>query len=296
MARVLVVDDSGTDRLIAERLLSAEADLTVEAVSDGATALERLEADPPDLVLTDLVMPGMDGLEVVATIRAEFPGLPVVLMTSQGSEETAVKALRAGAASYVPKRNLASSLADTVHDVLDIAGAQRAEKHIMSTLRRSESTFRMESHQELVLPLVKQLTETAALMGLCDSAENMQIGVALCEALNNAIEHGNLEISSETREADIAAHRALIRERLATAPYRDRRVHVEASLDHREVRFVVRDEGPGFDPAILPDPRDPANLDRATGRGVMLIRSFMDEVVYNERGNEVTMVKRCAEG
>ena len=296
MARVLVVDDSGTDRLIAERLLSAEADLSVEAVSDGATALERLEADPPDLVLTDLVMPGMDGLEVVATIRAEFPGLPVVLMTSQGSEETAVKALRAGAASYVPKRNLASSLADTVHDVLDIAGAQRAEKHIMSTLRRSESTFRMESHQELVLPLVKQLTETAALMGLCDSAENMQIGVALCEALNNAIEHGNLEISSETREADIAAHRALIRERLATAPYRDRRVHVEASLDHREVRFVVRDEGPGFDPAILPDPRDPANLDRATGRGVMLIRSFMDEVVYNERGNEVTMVKRCAEG
>jgi len=296
MARVLVVDDSGTDRLIAERLLSAEDDLSVEAVSDGATAIERLEADPPDLVLTDLVMPGMDGLEVVATIRAEFPGVPVVLMTSRGSEETAVKALRAGASSYVPKRNLASSLADTVHDVLDIAGAQRAEKHIMSTLRRSESTFRMESLQELVLPLVKQLTETAALMGLCDSAENMQIGVALCEALNNAIEHGNLEISSETREADIAAHRELIRERLATAPYRDRRVHVEASLDHREVRFVVRDEGPGFDPAILPDPRDPANLDRSTGRGVMLIRSFMDEVVYNERGNEVTMVKRCAEG
>jgi len=53
----------------------------------------------------------------------------------------------------------------------------------------------------------------------------------------------------------------------------------------------VRDEGPGFDPASLPDPTDPANLDRPCGRGMLLMRTFMDNVIYNDRGNEVTLFK-----
>ena len=59
-----------------------------------------------------------------------------------------------------------------------------------------------------------------------------------------------------------------------------------------EAVFVVRDEGPGFDPNSLPDPTDPENLLKPSGRGIMLIRTFMDAVSFNEKGNEVTMVKR----
>jgi anti-sigma regulatory factor (Ser/Thr protein kinase) len=58
----------------------------------------------------------------------------------------------------------------------------------------------------------------------------------------------------------------------------------------------VRDEGPGFDPGGLPDPTDPANLERPCGRGLLLMKTFMDEVRYNDRGNEVTMRKRCRSG
>ena len=55
--------------------------------------------------------------------------------------------------------------------------------------------------------------------------------------------------------------------------------------------FTVRDEGPGFDPSKLPDPTDPANLEKISGRGLLLMRTFMDEVRFNATGNEVTMVK-----
>jgi len=54
----------------------------------------------------------------------------------------------------------------------------------------------------------------------------------------------------------------------------------------------VEDEGPGFDPATLPVPTDPANLERIGGRGLMLIRTFMDEVEHNEKGSRITLRKR----
>ena len=59
-----------------------------------------------------------------------------------------------------------------------------------------------------------------------------------------------------------------------------------------EVTYVVRDEGPGFNPAELPDPTDPANAERPSGRGLLLIRTFLDSVSHNPAGNEITMVKR----
>jgi anti-sigma regulatory factor (Ser/Thr protein kinase) len=57
--------------------------------------------------------------------------------------------------------------------------------------------------------------------------------------------------------------------------------------------FVIRDEGPGFDPASLPDPTDPENIEKACGRGLLLMRTFMDKVDYNRTGNQVTLTKRA---
>ena len=54
---------------------------------------------------------------------------------------------------------------------------------------------------------------------------------------------------------------------------------------------MIRDEGEGFDPATLPDPTDPANLEKASGRGILLMRTFMDEIVYNNQGNSVLLTK-----
>src|SRR5262249_4847370 len=117
--------------------------------------------------------------------------------------------------------------------------------------------------------------------------------VALREALINAIHHGNLEVGSDVRERNEKEYQALVEERRRQEPYMDRRVHVMAKQTRAEVVFVIRDEGAGFDPKTLPDPTDPTNMERISGRGLLLIRTFMDEVEHNDRGNQITMVKRC---
>jgi anti-sigma regulatory factor (Ser/Thr protein kinase) len=222
--------------------------------------------------------------------------VPVILCTSKGSEQTAVEALQRGAASYVPKRLLASDLRETVDQVLSSAAQQGFRSEVMESMVESESTFELKSDRRLFSPLISYLQECLANLGTLDDADRTRVGVALEEALVNAAEHGNLELDSALRGSDRKAYVELADERRSAEPYRDRRVHVSARLSRREARFVIRDEGAGFDPGSLPDPRDPENLLKVSGRGVLIMRTFMDEVSFNDEGNQVTLVKLCARG
>ncbi|MEZ6067601.1 MAG: ATP-binding protein [Planctomycetaceae bacterium] len=71
----------------------------------------------------------------------------------------------------------------------------------------------------------------------------------------------------------------------------DRRVTIRCDVSRNCVTYEIRDEGRGFDVRNLPDPRDPDRIGLSSGRGVLMMRAFMDEVTYNDRGNAVTMVK-----
>ncbi len=93
------------------------------------------------------------------------------------------------------------------------------------------------------------------------------VNLAVEEALVNAIKHGNHEDA-------------------------DKKVHVEFRLTEERFYARISDEGEGFDPADVPDPREDENLDRPGGRGIMLMRNFMTQVDYNTTGNEVVMFKK----
>ena len=292
MAVVLVVDDSPVDRTRAGGLLKKRHDLTPAFASNGREALDLITAQPPDLVLTDLQMPELDGLELVEAVRRRFPALPVILMTAHGSEEIAVQALRKGAASYVAKRNLAAELVDTVESVLEIARNDLSQRHILACLTQTEAHYELDNDIASIAPLIGQLEANLNRMELCDETGLIRVAVALREALVNAIYHGNLDLTSALLEADEAQFAEQAQRRPREQPYASRRVHLVARETRSEVTYVIRDEGQGFDPASLPDPTLPQNLERRTGRGLFLIRTFMDEVKHNPVGNEITMVKR----
>ncbi|MBM3999268.1 MAG: response regulator [Planctomycetes bacterium] len=297
MPHLLIVDDSAADRRLVRELLSQGSDWRVSESPDGQDALERMaesdaEGQSIDLVLTDLQMPRMDGLELVRRVRAERPGIPVILMTAVGSEETAVRAIQSGAAHYVPKRNLAQDLAEITRRILEVAGNEKSLLRLMTHRTRSECRFELPNDLDMIGSLVQFLKQEASRVGLCDETEQFRLAIALEEALLNSYYHGNLEVSSALREGDGHAFRRQADERRAREPYSRRRIHVDVSLSPDEGRFVIRDEGPGFDPAGLPDPTDPENLLRPSGRGIFLMRAFVDMLEFNRSGNQVTMVKR----
>ena len=293
MQTVLVVDDVTLDRHLVGALIEEHAGWSAIFAEDGRDALALIKLQVPDVVLTDLQMPEMNGLELVEAIRRDYSYLPVILMTAHGSEEIAVMALKAGAASYVPKRDLARDLIPTTQKVLDMARTTRNQQQVLDCLIETEFRFLLSNDPHRVQPLINHLQDHLTLMNLVDKAGLIRVGTALHECLINAMEHGNLELTSDLRESEHSkAYRSLVDERRQLQPYCDRHVLVTARFSRQEAAFVIRDEGRGFDPAKLPDPRDPANLQKCSGRGLFLIRTFMDEVRINDTGNEITMIKR----
>jgi CheY-like chemotaxis protein/anti-sigma regulatory factor (Ser/Thr protein kinase) len=291
MARVLVVEDSPT-QASEIRFLLEDAGFDVSLAADGIAALSSLREGLPDLIVTDLQMPRMDGLALVESVRSGHPSVPVVLITAHGSEEIAARALRCGAASYVPKRYLGQDLAEVVRQIIAMAAPDPDRGRILESLEETRFRFALPNDVSLVPPLVRRLEDVVREMGLCDQADLIRLAVALRESIVNAIDHGNLELDSELRQDDERIYHTLGEERRAQSPYCERRVHIDVGVTRTEATFTVRDEGPGFDPSTLPDPTDPANLCRIGGRGLLLIRTLMDEVRFNAAGNEITLVKR----
>jgi CheY-like chemotaxis protein/anti-sigma regulatory factor (Ser/Thr protein kinase) len=292
MPSVLIAEDSATQAQQLQFLLE-DAGYQVEVAANGQEALRAIERRAPDLVVTDLEMPEMNGLQLVETIRKDFPAVPVILMTAFGSEEVAALALQKGAASYVPKRYLAQDIVSTVADVLSVSQAAREQQRVLEVLTQIDYQFVLNNDASLIPPLINYLEETLTGMRLCDQTGLIRVCVALREALVNAMDHGNLEVHSSLREQDDRHYAEKVAERRRQEPYRNRRVYVTVRVSPMKAEFVIRDEGPGFDPSRLPDPTDPANLEKVSGRGLLLIRTFMDHVHHNEAGNEITMVKRC---
>lgn len=289
MTTILVVDDNPLDREFAGACIQERGANAIFA-SDGREALRVVERDRPDVVLTDLQMPEMDGLELVARLRSEYPRIPVILMTAHGSEEIAVRALQAGASSYLPKRVLQRELSGALRIVLSLIDANRHRERIRDFLEGYEAHFELAYQPDAPQSLVDYLQSGLERLHIFDHAEVVQVCTALIEAITNAIDHGNLELCSSLRENG-NRYRELAEERAKIPPYSSRRVQVRSRFTSDRAEFTIRDEGPGFDPASLPDPTDPENLLKAGGRGVTLINTFMDEVTFNDTGNEITMIK-----
>jgi DNA-binding response OmpR family regulator len=292
MARIQIAEDSRTETaLIKIQLL--EAGYEVSTALDGLKALQAIRESVPDIVLTDMNMPEMNGLQLIEAVRAEFPEVPVVMMTAQGSEEIAAEALNAGASSYIPKDMLARDLLPTLSDIVDMLQSRKTRDRVTSTVVSSDVTYRLPNDHDLANALIGRLELQLKELNMADATGVFRVALGIKEALVNAIDHGNLELSSELREDGSGdSYRQIGDERIALEPYASRRVTLRALLTEDEIRYVITDEGRGFDPSTLPDPRDPENLLRPHGRGMMLIQNFMDSVSHNENGTEITMIKR----
>jgi serine/threonine-protein kinase RsbW len=175
-----------------------------------------------------------------------------------------VKAFKVGVTGSRTRRAIAE-LHDIVEKTLRFK-LQRIDAGEQITHVREKIDLELPSDLTLMNAVLEYLLDRVGRLGLI-KVEQSNLFVALDEAFVNAVKHGNRNDPTKL-------------------------LRVTAELSAHEAIFTVEDEGDGFDVQDIPDPRDPANLFKSSGRGVLLIYNIMDEVEYSERGTRLKMVKR----
>jgi len=263
-SRILVADDEDALRELLQRFLETKGHQVVLA-QDGREALKLFREQPFDLVLSDVRMPGLDGLQLLAAVKDINPRTPVVLISGYGDIETVVTALKAGAENFLAKPIRIDMLRRVVSQSLSLsARSERRADHFPNVTQQTK--IETPSQQCYINDIIYLIAASAAAVGYVGHDLDNNLKLALVEAIMNAMEHGNKW--DETKK-----------------------IRLTVTIDAEMFKIVIADEGPGFDPDKLPDPTSPEQLLAERGRGVFLMRAIMDEITYNESGNEVTMTK-----
>jgi len=266
--RILIVDDDDASRAALRKSLRA-LNHDVAIASSRREALARKDFNEFDLVISDLVDDAeteiAPDIETHHDIAAPAPSLDG--FTSQGI----VKSFKidVGTGNYLRRSYDSKELRLIVEKIL-ACHLERNENLMKLSLTREKIEFELPSDIALMSGVLQYLIERVSRLGVI-KPEQSNLFVALDEAFVNAVKHGNRYDHTKF-------------------------VRISAELSADEARFTVEDEGEGFNVADVPDPCDPQNLFKTSGRGVLLICNIMDEVQYNARGNQLTMVKRSNEG
>jgi anti-sigma regulatory factor (Ser/Thr protein kinase)/ActR/RegA family two-component response regulator len=265
--RILIVDSNEELRALLERVLS-DFGHQVVATGDREEALAREDLDEFDLVISDLTDDAEGGVQIVSEIKRKSLLVPVVVSSDETQPHGVIKAFKMGASNYVRRPYETEELRGIVERTLSYKLRFVEDVKVLPYVRE-RIEFELPSDLSLMNGVLHYLNERVVQLGLVNP-ERSNLFIALDEAFVNAVKHGN---KNDPRKI----------------------VRITADLSAKEARFTVEDEGDGFKVNEIPDPRDPANLFKSSGRGVLLIYNIMDEVSYNERGNRLTMIKRPEE-
>jgi serine/threonine-protein kinase RsbW len=255
--RILIVDNNDELRVLLEQALG-QLGHEVIVTGERAKALRRDDLDSFDLIISDLSEAEVNGEPISELHRKHL----VTPLSEHGPG--IIKAFKMGAANYLRLPYNREELREIVEQTL---------AHKLSTCDNGSFShvhekieFELPSDLALMNGVLEFLQERVAKLGLI-RPDRSNLFIALDEAFVNAVKHGNKNDLTKL-------------------------VKITAELSEKEASFTVEDEGQGFDIREIPDPCDPANLFRTSGRGVLLIYNIMDEVEYNAQGNRVKMVKR----
>jgi CheY-like chemotaxis protein/anti-sigma regulatory factor (Ser/Thr protein kinase) len=274
MTKILIVEDDRATRHLLTGLLKA-ADFSVSAARDGANALRHLKRQSFDLMLLDIWMPRMNGLELLARLRSEPVRPKVVVMTSDDTPETLLQAVREQAYQYVTKPVEPKALVELLRHVLTSAPASPPIEVISAK----------PSWVELLVPCERDAADRiqAFMAHLeADLAPELRdsVGVAFRELLLNAIEWGGqLDPNRKVRIAYLRANRMLLYRIADPGPGFSFKGLTHAAVGH-----------PEGSPLNHMDPREEKGL-RPGGFGIMISQAKVDELIYNEAQNEVVFVK-----
>lgn len=261
--RILVVDDeAGVRETLSEMIKSLGYQVMV--AENGVGALDRIKTEKVDLIITDLSMPQMDGLELIVNSKRISPNIPIAVISAFGNVENTTYALTRGAFSFIAKPFKMSQIKELIRKGKQLRELSLGTYALMEWV---------QSQTEMVFPSQPKLFPSAILFavkecqwrGIEDETRLENVAICLEELLSNAFIHGNRKD-------------------------KDKRIKVRMAFDAKKFVLSVKDEGDGFDGENYLGKIREEQPSIPEKRGLFIVDLLMDELRFSKKGNEVTAV------
>jgi CheY-like chemotaxis protein/anti-sigma regulatory factor (Ser/Thr protein kinase) len=277
--RILVVDDDPELQQLVDFALKQEG-YEVRQALDAYAGLEIIEKEKVDLALLDVMMPGMDGLEMLSRLRGFNKDLRVIIVTALTTPEAAVSALRDQASDFLTKPFDISQLISAVRTAFELA-PRDIQIEVLSA-RPEWIELRVPCDIAAIEPLERLMSQLKTDL---PSLTRETVTYAFREMLRNAIEYGGKNDPTQFVEVGYLRSPRIILYR------------IKDPGEGFSIESLYRDEGaiaaflnPEGDPLAHARVREEEGL-RPGGFGILIARDLVDEMIYNEKHNEVILIK-----
>lgn len=293
MAKILIIDDEQQVREVLKIVLMEQGHEILEA-DNGKKGIELFKKNSPEIVLTDVMMPEMTGLEFTRFVKEMNEDTDVIVMTGYGTEEVVIEALHAGASNYIKKPISFEDLFAIVDSILTKRRNRKRIEPARDAVVFEKKDLIIGNDLSTIWGAVNQLLFNMHSGIDRNIVEGMRIG--LYEMITNAIEHGNLAISYQEKSSALKnnSYVELLIERQKKAEREGKKVYLSMTYDREQVIIEIRDDGTGFDFRTLPDTKSPESMLASHGRGIFLCSLYFDSLEFIEPGNRVRLLKKLS--
>lgn len=261
VTRTLLLAEDDLDVRESMAMLISRLGWSVTEADDGVDAIEKFKASPTDVVLTDLMMPRMDGMQVLKEIHEINREVPVIVLTGNSTMERCRTALKSGAADFLAKpckkQEISRVLDRAYNGRISLEGTSELQD-LVNLLLSLNVPADIEKRKAIIL----QLGAIAKSVGFGEKYSTIRLAVD--EAFTNAVKHGSSSDKGKT-------------------------IEIKATFVDQKAVITITDTGEGFDSSLV----TAAKLDASSGRGIFLLKAFCNEVKWLDKGNicEMSFVK-----
>jgi len=291
METILVVDDEDSIRKILSIALK-EKGYNVITAKDGHEGIDIFKKNKPEIVITDVKMPGMSGIEVTKKIKKLNDNVDVIIITGYGSEDLVIESLRVGASNFIKKPILLIELYKILEGIILKKESKKRLEVAKDVVTYEKKICIIGNDIKKIWSVVNQILFNISPFFEKSIFEGLRIG--LYEIIINAIEHGNLGITYEEKNKALNSntYMQLLEERIKKAEEEGKKIKIISTFEESNFEIEIKDDGKGFDYKNIPSPHDPDKLLEAHGRGIFLTSIYYDEVNYLGNGNKVLLKKQ----
>lgn len=285
--KILIVDDN-IDLLDYLKDFFMIYNYDVILAETGAEGIDKFREFMPDIVISDMRLPDKNGNIVVKEIKEIDRDVPIIIITGYSDHQLILSAMKNGAVDLLKKPFKPNDLKYLINKIetlfrkikvkLSASFVQWEKRHIII----KNDIHIIRSVVDFIFSNIDYISEDVSFMK-----------IGLQEVLINAIEHGNLDITNKEKQEllDRGDYNRILKERMQLPEYRDKFVDIKIFSTPEYLKITIQDMGKGFDPSSIPDPENPENFLKESGKGILMAIHAFDNVEYNSVGNCVTLIK-----